>query len=65
MGVQLEAGNAWYWLDDPSADDLRYAALFSLVGTTFAGPLALSYGRTDEGQDALYLSLGVLQHFVN
>ncbi|MCB1184071.1 patatin-like phospholipase family protein [bacterium] len=65
VGVQLEAGNAWYWLDDPSADDLRYAALFSLVGTTFAGPLALSYGRTDEGQDALYLSLGVLQHFVN
>ena len=65
VGLQLEAGNAWYWSQNPGWDDLRYAGLISLVGTTFAGPLTISYGRTDLGNDALYISLGRLQHWLN
>ena len=65
VGLQLEAGNAWYWSQNPGLDDLYYTGLLSLVGTTFAGPLAISYGRTDLGNDALYISLGRLQHSLN
>ena len=64
IGAQFEAGNAWYWSDDPGLDDLQYAGLVSLVGTTFLGPLSISYGRTEHGNDAFYLNLGLAHSFV-
>jgi len=72
--AQLEAGNAWRWSPDPSLDaeygkpalnDLLYSGLVAVVGTSFAGPFSLSYGRTRDGHDAVYLGLGVLRPFVD
>ena len=64
IAAQFETGNAWYWTEDPGLDDLRYAGLVSLVGTTFVGPLSISYGRTEGGHDAFYLNLGIAHSFV-
>jgi len=64
LGAQFEAGNAWYWFQDPGTDDLLYAGLVSLIGTTFVGPLSLSYGRTEHGHDAFYVTLGIIHAFV-
>jgi len=64
IGAQFEAGNAWYWFENPRAEDLRFSGLLSLVGTTFAGPLSISYGRTNDGHDAIYLNLGITNPFV-
>ncbi|MDX2475006.1 MAG: hypothetical protein QNL91_15025, partial [Candidatus Krumholzibacteria bacterium] len=65
IGAQFETGNAWYWIDDPALNDLRYAGLISLIGTTFAGPLSISYGLTEQGHDSLYLNLGIAHSFVD
>jgi NTE family protein len=65
IGMQFEAGNTWY---DPSHarwDDLRYSGLISLVAMTNLGPLAASYGRSEDGHDNYYLTLGTLKDFLD
>jgi NTE family protein len=65
VGLQVEAGNAWFWFENRGLDTVRFAGLVSLVGTTFAGPLSLAYGRTDDGHDTVYLSLGLINRFLD
>jgi NTE family protein len=64
FGVQFEAGNAW--LDATSArwDDLRYGGLVSLMATTIIGPVALSYGQAESGQNSLYFTVGTLRDWL-
>ena len=61
FGIQFETGNAW--LDAASArwDDLRYSGLISVMATTLVGPVALSYGQAEGGQNSLYVTVGTLR----
>jgi len=65
FAVMLEAGNTWMSIDDAAWDDLRYSAAVSFVGTTVLGPLGISYGRTQDGNDAFYLTLGYIPGLLN
>ncbi len=65
VGVQLEAGNAWRDYDMMSWDDLLYSGLVTLVARTSLGPLAASYGRSEDGRDSIYLTLGSIRGFLN
>ncbi len=65
IGVQLETGNAWRDYDAVTWDNLLYSGLVSLVARTNLGPLAASYGRSEDGRDSFYLTLGTIQSFLN
>ncbi len=60
--LQAEAGNAWYNPDDAALDDLLYTGSIGVVGTTMLGPLAIVYGRAMDGNDAAYITLGVVRN---
>ncbi|MFT5232464.1 MAG: NTE family protein [Candidatus Krumholzibacteriia bacterium] len=64
LAVQYETGNTWYNVENPALDSLEHAGLIGLVGTTFAGPFSIAYGRTAKGNDALYVTLGVFANFL-
>ena len=57
-GFSLEAGDAWYDLNDINADHMRYAGSLFIGADTFMGPLYLAAGATDQGEAAIYLNLG-------
>jgi len=59
--IQGEAGNAWYNAEEAGFDDLRYTGSIGLVGTTMFGPLTIAYGRADDGNDAAYITLGIVR----
>ena len=59
--IQGEAGNAWYHPEEARFDNLRYTGSIGLVGTTMFGPLTIAYGRADDGNDAAYVTLGVVR----
>jgi len=61
----LEAGNAWRDYDMMGWNDLLYSGLVTLVARTSLGPLAASYGRSEDGKDSLYLTLGTIRGFLN
>jgi NTE family protein len=65
IGLQLEAGNAWRDYDAAGLDDLLYCGLVSLVARTTIGPLAASYGRSEDGNDTFYITLGTVRNFLN
>ncbi len=56
--AQLEAGNAWYRAAGTSLRDLRYTGSVGVVVTTFLGPLTAAYGRSTDGHDTAYITLG-------
>ncbi len=62
QGVYLtswgDAGNVWAERDDVSADDLIYGGSIGLGVNAITGPIMLAYGRTDEGSDRVYFSMG-------
>ncbi|MEM7588052.1 MAG: patatin-like phospholipase family protein, partial [Acidobacteriota bacterium] len=49
LGGWLEAGNAWSADQDPSLDDLIYAATAAIGADTLVGPIFLAYGWAEEG----------------
>ncbi len=57
-GLGLDAGNAWATRRDARLDDLRYGGNISLMVDTYLGPAVLAYGRAEDGNDAVYLTLG-------
>jgi NTE family protein len=65
IGIQFETGHAWRDYDAAAWNDLLYSGLVSLVARTTIGPLALSYGRSGDGNDSLYLTLGTIRSFLN
>ncbi|MGD9874137.1 MAG: patatin-like phospholipase family protein [Kiritimatiellia bacterium] len=58
IGVWSEAGNVWQQEEDVSADDLLYGGTVGVGADTFLGPLYFAYGRSEQGRDRLYFSLG-------
>lgn len=58
--LQTEVGNAWYVPEEAGFDKLHYSGSIGLVGTTIFGPLTLAYGRSDDGNDSIYITLGVI-----
>jgi NTE family protein len=56
--VRGDVGNVW--MDDVDLGDLRQGALVGLGADTALGPLFFGYGRSDEGFDRFYLTLGTL-----
>jgi len=65
FGLQLETGNAWRDYDAAGWDNLLYSAMVSLVARTTIGPFAASYGRSEDGNDSFYLTLGTVRDFLN
>lgn len=58
LGVWTEMGNTWLQSRDISFSSLRYSLATGVGADTRIGPLYLAYGRTKDGHDAVYLSLG-------
>jgi NTE family protein len=56
--ARFDAGNVWE--DSFDTDDLRYGALGGIGADSVLGPLYLGYGRTDDGYDSIYFSLGTV-----
>ena len=58
LGGWVEAGNAWANRSEARLDNLIYSGTVGAGVDTFLGPAYLVYGRSDDGHDAFYLSLG-------
>jgi len=54
--ARADIGNVWE--EEVDTGDLRQGGSVGLGADTAAGPLLLAYGRTDEGYDRFYISLG-------
>ena len=65
IAVQLETGNAWRDYDAVAWENLLYSGLVSLVARTNIGPLAATYGRSEDGNDSFYLTLGTIRNFLD
>lgn len=53
---RFDTGNVWE--DEFDTGDLRHGAAVGIGADTIIGPLYLGYGRTDDGYDTFYFSLG-------
>jgi NTE family protein len=62
LGASLEVGNVWQDAGD-IGDDLIFAGSAFIGVDTPVGPVYLSYGRAEEGDQSLYLFLGPLFSF--
>jgi NTE family protein len=60
FATSLEAGNVWRRFDDVSLGDMTGAASIFLGVDLPLGPLQVGYGRTFDGDQALYLTFGSL-----
>lgn len=60
LGVSVEAGNVWQRRTDFELDDLIYSGALYLGVSTPLGPIFLGYGRSNEGEDSIYLNFGSL-----
>ena len=59
LGASLEAGNAWNKRDEVSYGDLINAGSLFVGWNSPLGPAYFAYGRNDEGEQGLYLFLGI------
>ena len=58
LGVSAEAGNVWVDQRDINVDDLIFAGSLYLGTNTRAGPIALGYGFSEDGERSVYFYLG-------
>lgn len=58
LGTSLEAGNIWDYRDSVDIDDLIFGGSLYLGTDTSAGPVALGYGWTDDGEYTIFLFVG-------
>jgi NTE family protein len=58
FGGTVEGGNIWASHDEASLDNLRYAGSLFLGATSIIGPIHIGYGRTDDGNDTFFLTVG-------
>ncbi|MBZ0268524.1 BamA/TamA family outer membrane protein, partial [bacterium] len=59
VGAWLDAGNTWSALDGMRLDELRTSASVAAGLDTPVGPVYLVYGRSKDGRDAAYLTVGL------
>ena len=59
VGAWLDAGNVWATADKARLDELRYSGSVFVGIDAPVGPVYLTYGRTDDGRDAAYLTIGL------
>jgi NTE family protein len=57
-GAWFEAGNIWPHNSAVRFEDLLYTGTLALGGDTILGPVYLAYGRTHEGADSIFLTVG-------
>lgn len=57
-GFSVEGGQLWSKRSDVDFDDMMLAGSIYLAIDSPLGPLYLAYGRTEQSQQAIYLSLG-------
>jgi len=57
-GFTLETGNVWRVQSEVSFDTLRYSGSVFLGANTPIGPLYVAYGKSDNGDGAVYFYLG-------
>lgn len=55
---RCNVGNIWSKIESIRLSEMRYSGGIGLAIRTFVGPVSSSYGWTDEGLDAFYLSIG-------
>ncbi|MBN2070490.1 MAG: patatin-like phospholipase family protein [Candidatus Krumholzibacteriota bacterium] len=58
VGCYFEAGNIWQEQESISADGLLYGGSVFIGLRTFLAPAQISYGRTENGYDSFYLTVG-------
>ena len=58
IGTYFEAGNIWQEQENISLDDLIYAGSVFIGLRTFLAPVQIGYGRTDNGYDSFFLTIG-------
>lgn len=58
VGASLELGNVWQDSEDIAFDDTIFAGSVFLGFDTPIGPIYLTYGRTDTGEQAIYTYIG-------
>lgn len=58
IGIGFEGGNAWDQSAEAGLDDLVYSTSIFYSLDSFVGPLYISYGWADNGDQAFNLSLG-------
>ncbi len=51
-------GNIWGRIESIRLSEMRYSGGIGIAVKTFIGPISSWYGRTDQGLDAFYLSVG-------
>ncbi len=51
-------GNIWSKIESIRLSEMRYSGGIGMTVKTFIGPISSWYGRTNEGLDAFYLSVG-------
>jgi len=54
--TRIDTGNVW--TDEVDTGDVRYGSALGLGADSAIGPLYIAYGRTDDGYDSFYFSLG-------
>ena len=58
LGASIEGGQVWSNRSDVSSGDFLTGGSIYLAVDSPVGPLYLAYGRSEDSQDAVYLSLG-------
>jgi NTE family protein len=58
LGVSAEAGNVWSQEREIDLGDLIFAGSLYLGTNTLAGPVALGYGFSEDGEKSVYFYLG-------
>lgn len=56
--LKFDAGNIWSKLQNIRLSDLRYSSGVGISMKSPLGPMAVWYGRTTRGSDALYINIG-------
>ena len=59
LGLSLEAGNIWSSPSQVTVDDLIVGQSSFIGWDSPLGPAFLAYGRSEEGQESFYISLGI------
>jgi len=57
-GFSIETGNAWDNYDDVSLDNSNFSGSVFIGADTFLGPVYLAFGFSENGEQALYFTLG-------
>ena len=60
IGLSLESGNVWNTSEDVDLSDTISAGSLSIGVASNIGPVILSYGKTNTGEESVYMFLGTI-----